>query len=74
MKELIRVLGTEFDGDDSAAVPSLVRNVVTETSYTRIAAARLKELLPKLGKTGYEIVVKIVSDVGAATAKKVLGL
>jgi hypothetical protein len=31
-------------------------------------------MLPRLGKVAYEATIKIVSDVGSATAKKLLGL
>jgi hypothetical protein len=58
----------------SVAVPALVRNVVQETRYTASAAERPKKLLPKLGKTAYEVTIKVVTDIGAATAKKILGL
>jgi len=74
MKELIRTLEAELNGDDTTAVPAIVHNVVEETGYTRAASDRLKTILPKLGKTAYDVTIKIISDIGSATAKKILGL
>jgi hypothetical protein len=74
MIKLSRALEAELDGDDASAVPALVRNVVTETGFTGSAAKQLKALMPRLGKSAYDIVIKIVSDIGSATAKKILGL
>ncbi|HEY1983350.1 MAG TPA: DUF2321 domain-containing protein [Xanthobacteraceae bacterium] len=74
MTKLIRILEAELGDDDATAVPALVGNVVAETGYTRSATERLKVMLPKFGKSSYEIVIKIISDIGSATAKKILGL
>jgi Uncharacterized protein conserved in bacteria (DUF2321) len=74
MIKLIRALEAELDGDDALAVPALVHNIVEETGYTASAAKRLKKLLPKLGKSAYDIAIKIIADIGAATAKKILGV
>jgi hypothetical protein len=49
-------------------------NVVAETRFTPQAAERLKAMLSKLGKSAYEIAIKIISDIGSATVKKMLGL
>jgi hypothetical protein len=74
MRKLVRLLQDALDGDDAAAVPSVVENVVTETGYTRRAADRLNVMLPKLGKSAYDVAIKIISDIGSATVKKLLGL
>jgi hypothetical protein len=31
-------------------------------------------MLPKLGKSAYDIAVKIIGDIGSATVKKILGI
>jgi hypothetical protein len=51
-----------------------VAAITLETDQTVTATGRLKMMLSKLGKSSYDVAVKIVSDVGAATAKKMLGL
>ena len=74
MKKLIRLLQATLDYDDRTTVPAIVENVVVETRFTPQATERLKILLPKLGKSAYEIAIKIISDIGSATVKKLLGL
>jgi hypothetical protein len=74
MKKLIRLLEDAVDDDQKTIVPAVVGNVVVETKFTPQAAERLKTMLPKLGKSAYDIAIKIISDIGAATAKKMLGL
>ena len=72
--QLIRILESELKGDEALAVSALIRNVVVDTSYTKKASERLKTILAKLGKPTYETAIKIISDIGSATAKKMLGL
>jgi hypothetical protein len=38
------------------------------------ASERFKTMLSKLGKSAYEVAIKIISDIGSATVKKMLGL
>jgi hypothetical protein len=74
MTRLISLLEEPLDGADKASVPAVVNNMLVETAFTPQAAERLKAMLPKLGKSAYEIAIKIISDIGSATVKKVLGL
>jgi hypothetical protein len=74
MNKLVRLLQAELDDEDIATVPATIENVVVETRYTPQAAERLKGMLSKLGKSTYDIAIKIVSDIGSATVKKILGL
>jgi hypothetical protein len=67
-------LQSSLDENDGAAVPAVVANVVTETGFTPQAASRLKTMLSKVGKSAYEVAVKIISDIGSATVKKMLVL
>jgi hypothetical protein len=69
-----RLLEEPLDGADKASVPAVVNNVLVETTFTPLAAERLKVMLSKLGKSAYDIAIKIIGDIGSATAKKMLGL
>ena len=74
MKKLIRLLQDNLDGNDAAIVPAVVKNAVAETPFSQQATERLKGLLSKLGKPAYDLAIKIISDIGSATVKKMLGL
>ena len=74
MMKLVSLLQAELDADDAAGILAVVQNVVTETGYSKRAAERLKTLLTKLGKPTYGVAIKIISDIGSATVKKILGL
>jgi len=74
MKKLIRLLEDNLDDDQKSTVPTVVRNVVVETEFTPQAAARLKMMLTKVGKSAYDVAIKIISDIGSATVKKTMGL
>ena len=71
---LIRLMQADLDAEDASAVPSIVENVVSETPFTERAARNLNALLPKLGRAAYDMAIKVITDVGSATAKKILGL
>jgi ribosome assembly protein YihI (activator of Der GTPase) len=66
MKKLIRILQEELNKGDAISV--------AETKYTPAAANRMKELLSKLGTSAYDASIKIVTDIGSATVKKMLDL
>jgi hypothetical protein len=74
MKRLIRLLQEELSEDDAISVPATVSNVVIETNYTPAAVIRMKELLSKLGTSAYDAAIKIITDIGSATVKKMLDL
>ena len=74
LKKLIRLLEDALDEDQRTTVPAVVENVVVETKFTPQAAERLKAMLSKLGKSAYDVAIKIISDIGSATVKKMLGL
>ena len=74
MKELVRLLRQNLDGDDAASAATVVDKVMEDGPEAEVAASRLKAMLKKLGKPAYDIVVKIISDIGSATIKKALGL
>ncbi len=74
MKRLIRLLHEELNKDDAISVPAIVSNIVAETQYTPAAANRIKELLSKLGTSAYDAAIKIITDIGSTTVKKILDL
>lgn len=74
MKRLIRLLHEELNKDDAISVPAIVSNIVAETQYTPAAANRIKELLSKLGTSAYDAAIKIITDIGSTTVKKMLDL
>jgi hypothetical protein len=74
MKRLVRLLEEPLDNPDRAAVPAVVRNVLVETRFTPLAAERFKAMLSGLSKPAYDVAIKIISDIGSATIKKMLGL
>lgn len=74
MKRLIRLLQEELNEDDAISLPAIVSNIVAETPYTPVATNRIKELLSKLGTSAYDAAIKIITDIGSTTVKKMLGL
>jgi hypothetical protein len=74
MRKLVQLFQKELDEHDAEGVPAVVENIVSESPFTEAAANRLKRLLPKLGKSAYEVAIKVITDVGSATAKRLLGL
>jgi hypothetical protein len=72
--QLIQEISGDLGIEDSKSVTAIIENVVVDTPYTDKAAARLKELLKKVGGSTYEIAVKLLTDVATAAAKKMLGL
>jgi hypothetical protein len=74
MMKLVKALQKELDPDEAATVPAVVEQVLKETPDTAKAAERLKAMLSKLGKPSYDVAIKIISDIGSATVKKMLGL
>jgi hypothetical protein len=60
--------------DEAASVPAVINNVTSETPYSEQAAGKLKAMLKKVGKPAYDLTIKVIGDVGAATVKRMLGL
>jgi hypothetical protein len=74
MDELIRLLTKQVTGEDAESMPSVIKNVVVDTPYTEKAAVRLKEILSKVGKSTYDIAIKVIGDIATVAAKKWMGL
>lgn len=70
--ELLRLKGL-----DEGIVQEVEKNlpaIVRDTPKTEVAVLRMKQALEKAGKPLYDIGIKVISDVAAATAKSYLGL
>ena len=74
MMELVRLLRSDLNIEEASSISSTVGNIVNETPLTEQATKRLAALLPRLGKATYDAAIKIITDIGSATAKKMLGL
>ena len=74
LDRLIRLLQSELDEGDAVSVPATVANVIIETDWTPDASKHMVGLLSKLSSSAYDAAIKIISDVGSATIKKMLGL
>lgn len=74
MMSLVRTLQASLASEEAALVPVLVEGLVQEGAAGEEAAGRLKSILGRLGKPAYDLTIKIVSDIGSATVKKMLGL
>jgi hypothetical protein len=71
--ELIRTLGAEVKGEDASSLPSIIENVTKDTPYTENAAGRLKGILAKVGKSTYDVAIKVLGDIATVAAKKWMG-
>jgi hypothetical protein len=71
--DLVRTLTAEIRGEDAASLPSIIENVTKDTPYTEKAAGRLVELLTKVGKSTYDVAIKVLGDIATSAAKKWMG-
>jgi hypothetical protein len=74
MNRLVHALQSELDPEEASTVPAVVEQVSSETPFTIQAAERLRAMLSKLSKPTYELAIKIISEIGSATVKRMLGL
>jgi hypothetical protein len=74
MAKLVETLRSGLDTADAEGVAGMVENIVRDTPFTESAAAKLKGILPKLGRSAYDVAVKIITDIASETVKKILGL
>lgn len=72
LSEVLKESG--LSAQDLEKVNTTLPDVVRNTPKTESASLRLKGILGKLGKSGYDIAIKVVTDVASETAKKTLGL
>lgn len=70
----VEVMGMELEGQDATDAAALIAAVSVDTPRTELSALKLKKLLGKLSKPVYDVAIKIIGDVAAATAKSHLGI
>jgi hypothetical protein len=74
MKALIRIVRSDLGDAEASEVEALVSDLTSDTPKAESAALRLKPILLRLGKVGYDMAIKIITDVASEGAKKTLGL
>ena len=74
MNSLIRIVRSDLGDAQANEVASLVPDLTSNTPKAESAALRLKPILSRLGKVGYDMAIKIITDVASEMAKKTLGL
>jgi hypothetical protein len=70
----IEAVTFEMDPSDTEEVKALVLAVSVDTPTTQLAAMKLRKVLTKMSKPVYDVSIKVLGDVAAATAKSHLGL
>jgi hypothetical protein len=74
MNALVRIVRSDLGDAEAEEVAELVPELTSDTPKAESAALRLKPVLLKLGKVGYNAAIKIITDVASETVKKMLGL
>ena len=74
MNALVRIFRSDLGDAEADEVATLVPDLTSDTPKAESAAMRLKPILLRLGTVGYDVAIKIISDVASATVKKILGL
>ncbi len=74
MNALVRIVRSDLGDAEANEVAALVPDLTSDTPKAESAALRLKPILLRLGKVGYDVAIKIITDVASEIAKKTLGL
>jgi hypothetical protein len=74
MNSLIRIVRSDLGEAQANEVASLVPDLTSDTPKAESAALRLKPILSRLGKVGYDMAIKVITDVGSEVVKKTFGL
>ena len=74
MNALVRIFRSDLGDAEADEVAALVPDLTSDTPKAESAALRLKPILLRLGKVGYDVAIKIISDVASEAVKKILGL
>jgi hypothetical protein len=74
MATLVRALRSDLSDEEADQVPVLVEALAQNSAAAEEAAGRLKGILARLSKPAYDLAIKVISDIGSATAKRFLGL
>jgi hypothetical protein len=70
--EILRLEGVRET--DMQEIEQNLPDITNDTPRTQAAALRVRKTLEKVGKPLYDISIKVIGDVAAATAKAHLGL
>jgi len=65
---------SELAAEDREEIERALPDVLRDTPKTESAALRIKRLLPKVGTTCYDLVIKVLTDLTSEYAKKTMGL
>jgi hypothetical protein len=74
MTALVRIFQTNAEPTTADTVPALVESLTKGGADAEEKAIQVRSILTKLSKPAYDMAVKIISDIGSATMKKLLGL
>ena len=74
MNALICIVRSDLGDVEAIEVAALVPDLISDTPQAESAALKLKPILLKLGKVGYDVAVKIITDVASEVVKKTIGL
>ena len=74
MNALVRIVRSDLGDAEATEVAALVPDLTSDTAQAESAALRLKPILMRLGKVGYDVAVKIITDVASEVVKKTIGL
>ena len=74
MNALVRIVRSDLGEAEANEVATLVPDLTSDTAKAESAALRLKPILLRLGKVGYDVAIKIITDVASEVVKKTIGL
>ena len=74
MNALVRIVRSDLGDAEANEVAALVPDLTSDTPKAESAALRLKPILLRLGKVGYDVAIKIITDVASETVKKIFHL
>lgn len=74
MNALVRIVRSDLGETAANEVATLAPDLTSDTPQAESAALKLKPILMRLGKVGYDVAIKIITDVASEIAKKTLGL
>jgi hypothetical protein len=74
MNALVRIVRSDLGDAAANEVATLVPDLTLDTPKAENAALRLKPILLRLGKVGYDVAVKVITDVASEVVKKTIGL
>jgi hypothetical protein len=74
MNALVRIVRSDLGEDEANEVAALIPVLTADTPNAENAARRLKPIFLRLGKVGYDMAIKIITDVASETVKKIFGL